>query len=94
MDDDTFEWHAKKAARNLVEHCISFEVAREVFDDPAVIDRPDDREDYGEDRYNATGQVKGRILVVTYTLRGRRIRIISARLAEPQERRQYHEKIR
>ena len=91
MNDDDFEWHAKKAARNYAEHGITFEVAREVFDDPAVLDVPDDREDYGEDRFNAIGLVKGRLLVVTYTLRDTKIRLISARLAEPHERRQYHE---
>jgi uncharacterized DUF497 family protein len=32
-----------------------------------------------------------RLLCVAYTLRGERIRIISARLAEPQEKRRYHE---
>ena len=41
--------------------------------------------------YNAIGVVKGRLLVVTYALRGTRICIISARMAEPKERRQYHE---
>jgi len=94
MNDDDFEWHAKKAARNYAEHGITFEVALEVFDDPDVLDVPDDREDYGEDRFNAIGQVKGRPLVVTYTLRGPKIRLISARLAEPHERRQYHEETR
>ena len=91
MNDDNFEWNARKAARNLADHGISFEIAREVFDDPAHLDRCDDSEDYGEDRYNATGLVKGRLLVVSYTMRGAKIRIISARLAEPHERRRYHE---
>lgn len=91
MNDDSFEWDNRKAARNLVKHAISFEVAREVFDDPRHFEEPDEREGYGEDRYNAIGLVKGRLLVVTYTLRETRIRIISARMAEPKERRQYHE---
>ncbi len=43
---------------------------------------------------NAIRLVNDRVLVVTHALRGRRIRLISARLAEPQERRQYHEKAR
>jgi uncharacterized DUF497 family protein len=34
------------------------------------------------------------VLAVTYTLRGERIRIVSARPAEPFERRLYHEKDR
>jgi len=94
MNENDFEWDEKKAARNNAKHGISFEVACEVFDDPAHIERADDRDTSGEARFNVTGQVKGRILVVTYTLRGTKIRLISARLAEPFERRQYHEKKR
>ena len=70
MNDDDFEWHPRKAIRNYVDHGISFNVAREVFDDPGHIDVPDDRDDYGEDRFVASGRVKDRILVVAYTLRG------------------------
>jgi uncharacterized protein len=92
MNDDSFEWDNRKAARNLAKHAISFEVAREAFDDPCHIEELDERGDYGEDRFNAIGLVKGRLLVVTYTLRETRVRIISARMAEPKERRQYHEK--
>ena len=47
-----------------------------------------------EDRYSIIGMVEDHLLFVAYTLRGDRIRIISARLAEPYERRQYHEKNR
>ena len=45
----------------------------------------------GELRFNAIGLVDGRILFVTYTMRGAVIRIISARGAEPHEKRKYHE---
>ena len=94
MNEDAFEWDENKAARNVAAHGISFEVACEVFDDDLAIERPDDREAYGEDRTNITGMVKGRLLTVTYTLRGNKIRLISARMAEPYERRWYHEKRR
>jgi uncharacterized DUF497 family protein len=94
MNGDAFEWDENKAARNIAAHGISFEVACEVFDDELAIERPDERGDYGEDRTNITGMVKGRLLTVTYTLRGYKIRLISARMAEPYERRWYHEKTR
>ena len=45
----------------------------------------------GEERYVLPGMVHGRLLAVAYALRGPRVRIISARLAEPRERRRYHE---
>ncbi len=62
-----------------------------------AIDELDDREDYGEDRFNRTGMVEDRLLVVTYAMRTDEhtrddvVRIISARLAERRERRRYHE---
>jgi uncharacterized DUF497 family protein len=40
------------------------------------------------------GLVGQQLLAVTYTFRGERVRIISARLAEPFERRLYQEKSR
>jgi uncharacterized protein len=66
-------------------------MARDVFKDPVAIEWLDDREDYGEDRYVIIGMVDNRLLYVAYAMRGEAIRIISARGAEPHERRQYHE---
>ena len=62
-----------------------------VFKGLFAIELLDDREDYGEDRYVIIGMVSNRLLFVAYTMRGEAIRIISARGAEPHERRQYHE---
>ena len=86
-----FEWHPAKAARNLWDHRVSFEAAKRAFDDPFAIDEIDDKEDYGEERSNILGMAEGRLLFVSYTERGSKIRLISARLAEPHERRRYHE---
>ena len=66
-------------------------MARDVFKDPVAIEWLDDLEDYGEDRYVIIGMVDNRLLYVAYAMRGEAIRIISARGAEPHERRQYHE---
>ncbi|MFZ5693634.1 MAG: BrnT family toxin [Pseudomonadota bacterium] len=51
----------------------------------------DDRDAKGELRFSAIGMVDGRVLFVSYTIRGAVIRIISARGAEPHEKRKYHE---
>jgi uncharacterized protein len=51
----------------------------------------DDREDYGEHRLILIGMVENRLLVVAHTMRNDVVRIISAREAEPHERRRYHE---
>jgi uncharacterized DUF497 family protein len=91
MNTGDFDWDDAKAASNLAKHGVSFEQAREAFDDPFAIDFVDDREDYGEHRLILLGMVEGRLLVVAHTLRGDKVRIISAREAEPHERRKYHE---
>ena len=94
MRDNEFEWDDRKAAANLVRHGVSFETARRAFDDIHAVEMEDCRADYGEDRCVLLGMVQQRLLAVTYTLRGRRTRIISARPAEPFERRLYHEQNR
>jgi uncharacterized DUF497 family protein len=86
-----FEWDDAKAAQNLADHGLSFEAASLVFNDPFALEWLDDREDYGEDRYVILGIVDDRLLYVAYTMRGEKIRMISARGAEPHERRKYHE---
>jgi uncharacterized DUF497 family protein len=91
MNEDDFEWDDAKAAQNYADHGVSFEAAKEVFNDPFATERLDDRVDYGEDRYSILGMVDGRIIYVAYTLRNGIIRIISARGAKPHERRRYHE---
>jgi uncharacterized DUF497 family protein len=91
VDDDAFEWDNRKAAENYAKHGVSFALAREVFRDPFAVEFLDDRADYGEERFNILGMVDNRLLFVTYTMRNDRIRIISARGAEPHERRTYHE---
>jgi uncharacterized protein len=90
MNDD-FEWDEAKAADNFAKHGISFTTAIRAFDDAFAIERLDDRENYGEDRYSILGMVDGRLLYVAYTFREGVIRIISARGAASYERRQYHE---
>jgi uncharacterized DUF497 family protein len=84
-----FEWDAAKNAANLAKHGIDFEDAIGIFDGP-VLERPDDRRDYGEQRIVAFGVVEARELAVVYTTRGTHRRIISARRAHRHERKEYH----
>jgi uncharacterized DUF497 family protein len=70
---------------------MSFEAAQLAFDDPFAVVREDRRQDYGEDRYILLSMVQDRLLAVSHAQCGARVRIISARLAEPRERRRYHE---
>lgn len=90
MQDEFFEWDDAKAARNWRDHAVSFEMARGAFSDGFALEWRDDRQSANELRYGLLGIVEGRLLFVAYTLRSERIRIISARKAEPHERRRYH----
>jgi uncharacterized DUF497 family protein len=85
-----FEWDATKERANRKKHGIDFRTAAKVFVDPHVIEF-DDLNVTGELRFNAIGLVDGRMLFVTYTIRGDVVRVISARGAEPHEKRKYHE---
>ena len=87
-----FEWHGHKAAANTEKHCVSFEEAATVFTDEMSLTGSDPDHSVGESRFVIFGQtVAGRLLVVAYTERGERIRIISARLATRSERTLYEE---
>ena len=90
MQDDEFEWDDAKAALNWRNHGVSFDMARDVFKDIFAVAWVDDRHGDHEERFSMLGMVEGRLLHVTYTLRDERTRIISARKAEPHERRRYH----
>ena len=81
-----FEWDPAKNDANLAKHGIDFPTAARVFDGPILRVAPD-RE--SERRWLVIGAVSGREIVVVYTERAERIRIISARRARTNERREY-----
>ena len=88
-----FEWDPAKNQANIGKHGVPFEVAKRIFDGPRFT-RPDDRMDYGEPRRISIGKVANAFLVVVYTDRNGRIRLISARPAGRKERETYHDQIR
>ncbi|MGP0093146.1 MAG: BrnT family toxin [Xanthobacteraceae bacterium] len=85
-----FEWDDAKEQVNRRKHGLDFRTAAKVFLDPYVIEF-DDRDATDEPRFNAIGVVDGRMLFVSFAMRGAVVRIISARGAEPHEKRKYHE---
>ena len=91
------EWDPAKNLSNQRKHGISFEEAAQVFRDPLFLSWKDRVQD-GEERWQACGKVEGlSILIAAHTVReeledGNEIEvvcIISARRAEPKERRRY-----
>jgi uncharacterized protein len=83
-----FAWEAKKAARNLEKHGVSFEEAQTAFDDELGAYYPDTLR---KDRFILIGQSKRRRLlyVVHAEVTANAIRIISARKATKHEKAHY-----
>ena len=87
-----FEWDPEKAKANLSKHGVSFVEAVTVFGDPLSMNMPDPDHSEGEERFILLGMSdRYRLLVVSYAERPPRTRIISARLATRNERKQYEE---
>lgn len=84
------EWDPSKDLENQRKHGIAFEDACCVFEDPHQIVIPDNR-DYGEQRWLVIGRFESRVLVVVFTERGDRERIISARRAKRGEEEQFYD---
>ena len=85
----SFDWDDDKAEENYAKHGVSFEFAKLVFNDPFAVEREDDRQDYGEERFVLIGMAREVVLFVVYTEREERIRLISARRATKLEREDY-----
>ena len=90
----TFEWDPQKAQQNELKHRVRFVEAATVFADPLAR--------YFEDREHSVSELRllvfghsaqGRLLVVSFTERRDRIRIISARRMDAGERQEYEETI-
>ena len=86
-----FEWDPRKAAANRRKHVVDFADAATVLHDEFAVTVLDDESD--EERFVTIGMdALGRVLVVVFTWRGHRIRLISARPATVGERRRYRER--
>jgi len=85
-----FEWDPLKARTNIRKHGISFDEAASAFSDILSFTYDDELHSHTERRYATLGMSnQGRVIVIAHTMRGERIRIISARDATPRERRWY-----
>ena len=92
MKDLRYEWDERKNRSNQRKHGVAFEEARTAFLDESarLIADPDHSED--EDRFILVGlSIRLRLLVIHHCYREseRVVRILSARKADPSERRDY-----
>ena len=85
-----FEWDHEKAAANAKKHGVEFAEAITVFSDPLEVTISDPDHSEGEQRFVSIGlSTSQRLVVVVYTERAGRTRIINAREASSQERKHY-----
>lgn len=86
----SFEWDDGNIDKNFEKHLISSNISEEPFKDEDLITFPDLPHSKSENRYHLIGKTEqNTVLFITYTLRQDKIRIISARIANKQERRIY-----
>ena len=84
-----FEWDKAKNARNIWIHGIDFADAWSILDAP-ILEWPDERRDYAEERWCGLGMLNGRIVAFVYTMRAENLwRWISVRKANASEIRRY-----
>ena len=87
-----FEWDRKKAASNLRRHGVSFEEAISVFTNPLAWIFDDEDEAVDERREIIVGHsMRNRLLVICFSGREAAVRVISARKATRNERKDYEE---
>lgn len=83
-----------KTSENAIKHGVEFPEAMTVFGDPLEVVIPDPDHSVDERRFLSVGlSSAGRLLVVSYTERDGRIRLISAREATARERKSYESSI-
>jgi uncharacterized DUF497 family protein len=83
-----FEWAEEKNEENIRKHHLELIDGVDVFYHPRLVRFDTDHRD-GEERWQTIGW-SDEIMFVVYTERGRKIRLISVRKAEPKERRLYY----
>ncbi len=87
-----FEWDEEKARTNQQKHGVTFPEAATVFADSVAAIFPDAVHSTDEVREIIVGQSeRNRLLVVSFTERGGNVRIISARVATPRERKNHED---
>ncbi|HHT9124794.1 MAG TPA: BrnT family toxin [Candidatus Brocadiia bacterium] len=89
-----FEWNKGNIEKNWGKHKVSFIECEEVFFNKPIVVKEDEPHSKAEARYYVLGKTdEGRLLFVVFTIRGNKIRVISARDTNRKERRLYYEQI-
>lgn len=90
MEGTEFEWDAGNAEKNWLRHRVSQAECEQVFFNLPLVVSEDGLHSLEESRFYALGRTDaGRLLFVVYTLRGEKIRVISARDMTRREQKEY-----
>lgn len=84
-----FEYDPSKSQSNLVKHGLDFVEAQALWKDKEAIVVSTQHSE--EPRKALIGILKGKLWIAIFTIRGKKIRIISVRRARHTEERYYHE---
>lgn len=88
MMEMEYEWDEAKRQSNLRKHRLDFvDVIHFNWDSAQVVE--DNRESYGEQRFNACGFLFDRLVILTFSVRNERLRMISLRKATQHEQKYY-----
>ena len=89
---EDFEWDEGNIKKNWERHRVSHIECEEIFFNRPIIVKKDEPHSTRENRYFVLGKTDaGRLLFIVFTLRGNKIRIISARDMNRKERKIYEE---
>lgn len=87
-----FQWDSGNDTKNWIKHRVSCREAEEIFFNAPLKIIEDQKHSKKEKRFHAFGKTKkGKFLSITFTIRGSKIRIISARSMHKKERKYYEQ---
>ncbi|HCC69247.1 MAG TPA: hypothetical protein DEP99_05110 [Nitrospiraceae bacterium] len=90
-----FEWDEGNISKSWIKHGVTYFECEEVFFNEPLIVKIDKVHSGEEDRYYVLGKTDmERLLFIVFTIRGKRIRVISARDTNKKERRLYYETVK
>ena len=90
-----FEWDKGNINKNLIKHNVTDKEAEEIFGNKPLKIFKDIKHSEKEQRFVAYGKTdSNRSLVIVFTLRKEKIRVISARNQSKKERREYEKEIK
>ena len=88
-----FDWNKANKQKNLVKNKVHYKECEEVFFNKPLIFFQDEKHSLKEKRYGVFGQTNNkRRLTIIFTIRNNKVRVISARVQNKKERKQYEQK--